>query len=57
MIESGNKVIVLGDAAKAKKQAVVEFAKWKDIDELITDSRIEQQVVEKIKQQTTVTVV
>lgn len=57
MIESANRVIVLGDASKAKKQAVVEFAKWSDVDELITDSRIEQSAVDKIREQTIVTVV
>ena len=57
MIESGSRAIVLGDASKAKKQALVEFAKWKDVDELITDSRIEQDILDRIRQQTTVTVV
>jgi DeoR/GlpR family transcriptional regulator of sugar metabolism len=57
MIESGSKVIVLGDASKAKKQAVVEFAKWKDVDELITDSRIEQDTLDMIRKQTSVTIV
>ena len=57
MIESSRRAIVLGDASKAKKQALVEFAKWKDIDELITDSKIEPGVLEKIRQQTAVTAV
>ena len=57
MIESGNKVIVLGDASKSNKQAVVEFAKWSEIDELITDSRIGADVANIIKEQTILTIV
>lgn len=57
MIESGNKVIVIGDASKSKKQAVIEFAKWREIDEFITDSRIDSEIVEKIRKETIVTVV
>ena len=57
MIKAGRRVIVLGDASKANKQAVVEFAKWSDIDEFITDSRLESRTLEKIREQTIVTVV
>ena len=57
MIESAGRVIVLGDASKSKKQAIVEVAKWSEVDELITDSRIEKSVVDKIREQTAVTVV
>ena len=57
MIESGSKVIVLSDSSKAKKQAVVEFAKWKDVDELITDVGIEQETLDMIREQTNVTIV
>lgn len=57
MIEAGNRVIVLGDSSKAKTQAVIEFADWGDIDELITDNNIGSDVLEKIKQRTAVTVV
>jgi len=57
MIDTGNRVIVLGDSSKAKKQAVVEIAKWCDIDELITDSGIDGDEVEKIREKTIVTIV
>jgi len=57
MIASGNKVIVLGDASKAAKQSVIEFAKWRQIDEFITDSSIDEPTLAAIKQKTIVTVV
>ncbi len=57
MINAGNRVIVLGDADKATTQAVIEFAKWEDIDEFITDSRIDSVVLDRIRQSTGVTVV
>ena len=57
MTAAGNRVIVLGDSSKAKTQAVVEFAGWGDIDELITDSGIGSDALENIKQKATVTVV
>ncbi len=57
MIEAGNRVIVLGDSSKAQTQAVIEFADWGDIDELITDNNIGSDVLENIKHKTAVTVV
>jgi DeoR/GlpR family transcriptional regulator of sugar metabolism len=57
MIAAGNRAIVLGDSSKAEKQAVVEFARWEEIDELITDKNIGSDVLENIKQRTAVTVV
>jgi DeoR/GlpR family transcriptional regulator of sugar metabolism len=57
MRDAGNRVIVLGDSSKAQAQAVIEFADWSDIDELITDHNIGSDVLEKIKEKTTVTVV
>jgi len=57
MIKSGNKVLVLGDSGKATTQSVIEFAKWEEIDEFITDSNIESAALEKIKNKTIVTVV
>ena len=57
MIQAGNRVIVLGDADKSASQAVIEFAKWQDIDELITDKRIDSAVMDTIRQSTAVTAV
>lgn len=57
MIEAGNRVIVLGDSSKATSQAVIEFARWDEIDELITDKNIGNDVLENIKQKTAVTAV
>ena len=57
MIQAGNRVIVLGDAEKAATQAVIEFAKWQEIDEFITDRRMDAQLLDTIRQSTTVTAV
>ena len=57
MIRSAGKTIVLGDASKADVQSVIEFAKWRDISEFITDSRIEPDVLSDIRQHTNVNVV
>lgn len=57
MIHAGNRVIVLGDAAKAATQAVIEFAKWQEIDEFITDGRISGEEADRIRQSTLVTAV
>lgn len=57
MIQAGNRVIVLGDADKAASQAVIEFAKWHEIDELITDKRIDSDMLDTIRQSTAVTAV
>lgn len=57
MIESGNRVIVLGDASKSTTQSVIEFTIWNQIDEFITDSRIDTDVLASIRQNTNVTVV
>lgn len=57
MLSAGNRVIVLSDSSKAQTQAVIEFADWGKIDELITDQNIGSDVLEKIKEKTTVTTV
>lgn len=57
MIQSGNRVIVLGDADKSTSQAVIEFAKWSEIHEFITDKRIDSEVMGTIRQSTVVTAV
>lgn len=57
MIRAGNQVLVLGDADKSTTQAVIEFAKWHEIDEYITDTRIDSAIVETIRQSTHVTAV
>ena len=57
MIESGNKVLVLGDSSKSTRQPVIEFAKWSEIDALITDVGIGKDALENIKEQTTVILV
>ncbi len=57
MIRAGNRVLVLGDASKSTTQAVIEFAKWQEIDEFITDSRIDGKILEIIRQSTDVSVV
>ena len=57
MINAGNRVIVLGDSSKSRSQAVVEVAGWDQIEELITDSGINSDELNKIKQKTAVTVV
>ncbi len=57
MIQAGNRVVVLGDASKSTTQAVIEFAKWQQIDEFITDSRIDGDLLATIRQSTAVTVV
>lgn len=57
MIQSGNRVIVLGDADKSTSQAVIEFAKWSEIHEFITDKRIDSEIMDTIRQSTVVTAV
>ncbi len=57
MLAAGNRAMVLGDSSKSQTQAVIEFAEWSDIDEFITDRGIGNDVLEKIQQKTTVTVV
>ncbi len=57
MIQSGNRIIVLGDADKSTTQAVIEFAKWSEIDEFITDKRIDSEIMDTIRQSTAVTAV
>jgi DeoR/GlpR family transcriptional regulator of sugar metabolism len=57
MIAAGNRTIVLGDSSKATTQAVIEFARWEEIGELITDKNIGNDVLENIKQKTAVTAV
>jgi DeoR/GlpR family transcriptional regulator of sugar metabolism len=49
--------MVLGDASKSTTQAVIEFAKWQEIDEFITDSRIDGEILEAIRRSTDVLVV
>ncbi len=56
MIDAGNKVLVLGDSSKATRQPIIEFAKWKDIDALITDDGIGEDALRNIKEQTAVIV-
>jgi DeoR/GlpR family transcriptional regulator of sugar metabolism len=57
MIDAGNKVLVLGDSSKAIRQPIIEFAKWKEIDALITDDGIGDDALRNIKEQTAVIVV
>ena len=57
MIRSGNKVFVLGDSSKSVRQPVIEFAKWHEIDVLITDKGIGNDALEYIKKNTSVIIV
>ncbi len=57
MIAAGNRILVLGDSSKAGTQAVVEFAHWDEVDELVTDEGIGADALEHIRQKTIVTVV
>jgi DeoR family fructose operon transcriptional repressor len=57
IIHAGNRIIVLGDAEKSTTQAVIEFAKWPEIDEFITDKRIDSEILDTIRQSTHVTAV
>jgi len=54
MIKSANKVIIIGDASKAKTHSMIEFAKWDDVDAFITDDRIEDVIFNDISSQTQV---
>ncbi len=54
MIKSANKVIIMGDSSKAKTHSMIEFAKWRDIDAFITDSKLDKETYERIRQLTEV---
>ncbi len=52
MIESANKIIVLGDSSKSKTYSMIEFAKWEDVDFFVTDKNIDNETKEKIEETT-----
>jgi DeoR/GlpR family transcriptional regulator of sugar metabolism len=52
MIESANKVVILGDSSKAKTYSMIEFAKWQNVDAFITDSKIDESTKNQIIKQT-----
>lgn len=57
MMQSANKIIVVGDATKAQQHAMIEFATWGDVDYFITDQRIESDILETLQKKTHVLVV
>lgn len=54
MIESANKVVILGDSSKAKTNSMIEFARWDNIDAFITDKGIDKDILKKIRDKTEV---
>lgn len=49
MIESANKVIVLGDASKAKTYSMIEYARWEEIDVFISNESMDKETKERLK--------
>lgn len=54
MIKSANKVIIVADSSKAKTHSMIEFAKWRDVDAFVTDSKLDETVFSEIVQRTEV---
>ncbi len=54
MINSANKVVIIGDSSKAKTHSMIEFAKWNDVCAFITDSGIDDELFEEISSKTKV---
>jgi len=52
MIASANKVIVVGDASKAKTYSMISYARWQDVGAFVTDSRLEGAICKEIASQT-----
>ena len=50
MIRSANKLIVLGDSSKSKTYSMIEYAKWQDMDVLITDRNIDKKIKDELKE-------
>lgn len=50
MIRSANKLIVLGDSSKSKTYSMIEYAKWQDMDALITDRNIDKKIKDELKE-------
>ena len=57
MIRSSSKAVVLSDSSKATRRPVIQYAKWSEIDALITDDKIGGDALENIKKQTSVIIV
>jgi len=54
MIDNANKVVILGDSSKANTHSMIEFARWQDVDALITDGGMDEGLLQSIREQTEV---
>lgn len=57
IIRAANQVIVVADSSKSECDAMIQFAPWEEIDTLITDKKIDKQVLAALENKTKVIVV